>query len=279
MSKHLVSLVLVLALAGISSAATVQWNVASGDWSAGTNWNTGSLPGTGDFAAVYRSGNTSTINLTSGSVSVGRLKMQASSTTTLNITGGATLTNNGSVGSAQFYQNSGGTYGTMNLGDGTTSGTFIAYGGSASNYAIQTGGSQMTFNVESGSLLGAYKGTDHVGILGLGSTGGSNLGVGTINVKNNGTVDADSITFANTSQTVVLYGLGSAVYVYSGFSSSQIGTYYKSGDSQTVTYTTVTDAVSGSPLYGLSVTKIYQTPEPATVALLGLGGLLLRRKR
>jgi len=269
--KMLVSLVLLLALAGIASAAaqTAQWvnTVPLGAWEDSSNWSTGGTaslpPGTADFAAPYPpDGGFTAVTITlSSTQSVGRAKWQHNSAT-LNINNGGELINNGSVGSLQMY---GGTSETININNG---GALIAQG---SGTGLQTGTGSHTINVQSGGLLGCYGTTSHLATsaLGLGTT---SAGAGTSTVNVYGTLDADSITLTNSNDVINLY-VGGVIYVkgtLSGTITPVAGTLQ--------TTPNVTDPTAGYD-NGQTVTMYTTVPEPATIALLGLGGLLLRRKR
>jgi len=274
MLKKLVSLVVVLALAGIASAvATAQWNnsVPVGAWEDSTNWVTSSgaslPPGTADFAAPYPADSGATTNPTislSSTQSCGRIKWQHNSAV-LNINNGGELINNGSVGSCQMY---GGTAEIINIKNG---GTFLAEG---SGTGLQTGSGTHTINVQSGGLLSVHGSTGYLAnsALGLGTTS-SGGGFATVNVLSGGILDADSIFIANTNQIINL-NAGGTIYVKGTVS----GSITPVGGTLQIT-SGVTDPVAGSPLNGQSVTQYTVIPEPATLALLGLGGLLLRRKR
>jgi len=272
MYKHLLSLVLVLALISTVSANTASWNtnVAVGAWEDSSNWTTTSgatlPPGMGavttDFAAPYPGSGLAANTVTlSSTASVGRLKYQFQ-TSTLNINSGGYLLNNGSVGGAQLY--TAGAAATINVNNG---GALIVKG---STYGMDTGAGAWTINVNSGGLLGVYGTSGHLASQAL-WLGGTSSGGGATTVNVYGTIDADSITMVNTNHVVKLY-LGGVIYSYNAVSGIQ------SGDSRTVLSTTMADPTSG-PLSGLTVTKYYEIPEPATIALLGLGGLLLRRKK
>jgi hypothetical protein len=277
MSKKLVSLVLVLAIAGMASAGTAVWNnaVQVGNWEVASNWTqngtspVGLPPGQGaytnDFAAAYpqAGGYTAvTINLSS-LASVGRMKYQFQ-TTTLNINSGGNLLNNGSIGGIQLYGN------TSDITNVNSGGKLIATG---STYGLVTGNGSHTININSGGLMGAYGNASHLATNAL-NIGGTNTGGGSTTVNVYGILDADSINMANANHVVKLY-TGGVIYVW-----GTLGGTIVSGDGGTIGSAVVTDPVAGSPLNGLSVTKYYIVPEPATLALLGLGSLtLLRRKR
>ncbi len=286
MSKKLISLVLVLAIAGVASAADVYWNsnVASGAWNVASNWKLGGVatsplatapPASGDQAWVRQSSNGTltvmTINVTADAA-CSRLNMNYG-TPTLNIQSGVTLTNNGTI-SATGYQFYNTTDGVVNI-----DGTLKNERGDATQITVKiggtSGGQSNTININDGGVMTVKQTALHNGSFGIGTTQ-TTAGSAYVNIKGGGLLDVDSYSFGaliNKKMKIWDGGLmkvrGNATTQINGdiTAGNIVGKY---GNSQRLVVWTQTEG-------GQQYTYV---PEPATVALLGLGSLmLLRRKR
>jgi len=284
MSKKLISLVLVLAIAGVASAADMYWNsdVSSGAWNVASNWKLGgtatspvstSVPTYGDQAWVRTSLNGSltvvTINVTADAAT-SRLNMN-SGTMTLNIQSGITLTNNGTISATgyQFYNTSGGVVnidGTLINERGDATAITVKIGGSA-------GGTSQTININDGGVMTVKQTALNTGSFGIGTTqtgGGSAY----VNIAGGGLLDVDSYSMGALVNKKLDILSGGLMRVR-GNATAQINADITSGY--------ITNSGPGSSVVwtrtegGQTYTYV---PEPATIALLGLGSLtLLRRKR
>jgi len=284
MSKKLISLVLVLAIAGVASAADVYWNsnIASGAWNVAGNWKLGGTatsplatapPANGDQAWIRSSSNGSltvmTINVTADAA-CSRLNMNYG-TPTLNIQSGVTLTNNGTIAATgyQFYNTTDGVVnidGTLKNERGDATAITVKIGGTS-------GGQSNTININDGGVMTVKQTALNNGSFQIGTTQ-TGAGSAYVNIKSGGLLDVDSYSFGAlinkgitidtgglmkvrgnaTTQITGDIGLGYIAPSAGGF----LKVYTRQEGGQTFTY----------------------VPEPATVALLGLGSLmLLRRKR
>jgi len=184
MSKKLISLVLVLAIAGIASAADMYWNsdLAEGAWNVASNWKLGNtatspvstnVPLTSYQAWVRPSLNGSisagpvTINVTSTDAVTCRLNMN-SGQMTLNIQTDAVLTNSGTLLATgwQFYNTSGG---VVNV-----DGTLINERGDATQITVKIGGAggggSQTININDGGVMTVKQTALNNGIFAIGTT-------------------------------------------------------------------------------------------------------------
>jgi len=278
MSKKLISLVLVLALAGISSAATIQW-VGPGTseaWETASNWN-GTIAAADTVKAYGTAGANITVSTNIGSFTKlqnqswgGSCNIEITSTGTLNVDG------------------------SIEQGKGTSSTLMLIDAGGVFNAARRIVSTVGTYKVSSASS-GTSDIVDVYGTLNVkGSLATSDLSVGPgtgtsagrVIVRNGGLVDVDAYVI---NATVIATG------TYAGQTRGQIKLYEGGlmkikgdktiqvnaditagtivGKNGTAGYLGVWTRTEGGQLYTY-------VPEPATIALLGLGSLmLLRRKR
>jgi len=291
MSKKLISLVLVLAIAGIASAADMYWNsdVSSGAWNVASNWKLGStatssiatqVPQLGDQAWVRPSLNGSisagpiTINVTSTDAVTHRLNMNYG-TMTLNVQTGAVLTNSGTMAATgwQMYNTTASVVnvdGTLKNERGDATAITVKIGGAA-------GGGSQTININDGGVMTVKQTALGNGSFQIGTTATA-AGSAYVTINDGGLLDVDSYTFGTLSNKKMTIKVGGLMKVR-GNATAQINA--------DITANKIVGQYVGWPTQGLAVwTKVEggQTytyvPEPATVALLGLGSLmLLRRKR
>ncbi len=286
MSK-LISLVLVLAIAGVASAADFYWNsnVASGNYSVMTNWKIGgtatsplatSTQGYGDQMWARPSLNGSlgatasiTINVDVAAYT-SRLNINTG-TPTLNILDGVTLTNNGTISATgwQFYNT---TLGVVNI-----DGSLLNERGDTTQMTVKIGGSgngsSNTININDGGIMTVKNTATHNALFAIGNTQTA-AGSAYVNIAAGGLLDVDSYTFGLLANKKITIASGGLMKVR-GDATTQIGTDITAGN--------IAGEWAGS-LRVWTETEGGQTytyvPEPATVALLGLGSLmLLRRKR
>jgi len=281
MSKKLISLVLVLAIAGIASAADMYWNsdVSSGAWNVASNWKLGNtatsplatqVPQTNDQAWVRPSLNGSlsagpiTINVTSTDAVTCRLNMN-SGAVTLNVQSGAVLTNSGTLLATgwQFYNTTGA---VVNV-----DGTLINERGDATQITVKIGGSggggSQTININDGGVMTVKQTALHNGLFAIGNTQ-TGSGSAYVNINAGGLLDVDSYTFGALVNKKLTIATGGLMKVR--------------GDAVTQFTSDITAGnIVGSPyLTAWKLGGYTYVPEPATIALLGLGSLtLLRRKR
>jgi len=299
MSKKLLSLVFVLALAGIASAA-VQWDGAAftdataGNWNVATNWTTDTLPiSTTDTVRWDQTVGATGSNIIVDSAVSGGIKMQSKNgNTKLLITSTGSISNDGSV-----------EMGTGTGGDATVTieGVF-----NACQRLTQSLG---TFKLGTAAASGKLNVVDVYGTLNVKNTGtmttnnsdiavgvGTGTGLGRLNIYDGGLVDVDAY-----SVNTALVASGP----YQGQMRGKIQFEDMGGIMRikgNVLATVTADITAGKIRGWLAVPEntlhgpIYATltpwlnvvggrtytlvPEPATIALLGLGSLtLLRRKR
>jgi len=284
MSKKLISLVLVLAIAGIASAADFYWNsdVASGNWSVASNWKLGgtatsplatTTPATGDQAWIRSSLNGTLSVLTinaNANATVSRLNMNYG-TPTLNVQSGVTLTNNGTISATgwQFY----------NTSDGVVNveGSLLNERPDTTAMAVKIGGSSNglsnTVNILDGGIMTVKNTSTHNAVFGIGNTG-TGAGSAYVNIAAGGLLDVDSYTFgALVNKKITITGDG--LMRIRGDVRTQVNNDVTAGNIARGGGGLLTSWVAGES--GQLYTYV---PEPATVALLGLGSLmLLRRKR
>jgi hypothetical protein len=263
MFKKLMTLVLVLAIASAASA-TVNWTNGWGDgqWNQGLNWDTGSIPTITDRT------NLANFAMTSVSVTVGSGDSVAAGKTQARFHSQIDLTIDGTLqidGSAEFY--------------GCTSSTITVNG--TLNALTKT-----ATTVASGKLGGQNGGTTSLIVNGTANfsdgAGGGSLSVGyrasgttNVTIGSSGLLTADLMTIRDDDtiagdEVNITINQGGQIIVHSDI------------------YDRAWAALTSGQLVGvggqISITydgtdTVIEVPEPATIAMLGLGGLLLRKKR
>jgi hypothetical protein len=268
MYKKLFSLVLVLALAGLASAAS-QWN-GSGGGGVQQAWETGAwnpaYPVAGDTTVKLHNvaGSGCNISVSSG-VSGGVKPQMMFSVCKLEILSGGTITNSGSW---DIYQNTSADITIRSGGEikfGTTTGVFKVSGETG-----VAGASIVVVNVY-GTLTG--KGTTNSSLAVCADTRGTGVHSGTVNIYNGGVVNVDA------------YAIGLGTY---GTGKIKIRTGGMMKIKGNVTTQVSADIIAGriAPVGRVGLMNYYKAydnttyvPEPATIAMLGLGSLLFCRKK
>ena len=265
MCKKFLSVVLVLALGSVVLAGTVQWADANnsapvGAWETVSNWSwtlpDSGLPTLNDTVRAFRAdgqGANITVTSTDGTAKAGKLQFKHSASSIVHLSISGYLENSGSV-------------------EMTTSKTYVT---------IQTGGRWDSCTIQSGSafyLGGGTNADENVNVYGtlnvaanlnIGGTAGGNA---FLNIYNSGVVNADSYTINTAANRKInLYGSGRMYVKGNVVTQAQADI-----DDERITC----DISKPLAVYdeGTNKTMIYNIPEPVTIALLGLGGLLFRRK-
>jgi hypothetical protein len=252
---YLVSLILVLALVSNASAGWVYWWNTSGDglWSTGANWG-GNVPTSTDDVWLQSTIATVGPTIDSSTAAIcGKMLGPGSKagSMTMNINGGS-LTTTTAGGYWSIGQDTG--PGIANVNGGTVSVSGTLYVGNQSNG---------TLNVSGGSNI------DATGTLSVGSTdtapGLINLGLGTVSCED--IYGRAGKTLIDITEGTLIIRNKSGGVIEGWVTAGWIVGY---GGTGTVI---VEDTSEGWD-------KLTAIPEPATIALLSLGGLaLIRRKR
>ena len=274
--KKLFVLAMVLSLASLTSAATYDWDGSdSTTWGTAANWNSGITPGTGDIARLSVAGATTFPTIVAGQdYTVSALYLGVNSQNNSLTMSGGKLTTLNTTWNASLRTATFGT-GTFNISGGTITvggGVILAYGNNTNTRGV--------INMSGGVINIAGSTAVNAGLC-LGITVPSYiLGYGIVNMGMAGIITADDllmdsanskITFTAGSQgaakIVLKYTTGYGGSNWAAFKSRITGSAY--ANKMTNEKFVIDDT-------GQVITII---PEPATIAMLGLGGLaLLRRK-
>jgi hypothetical protein len=286
MCKKLVCLLLVLGLAGIASAANVDWTgVGDGStWENPYNWEEEPipsgiyrLPNSADRAKLHDGPGASHFQVLSSAQTVGNIQSTYANVTTT-IKNGASLT----LVSGQY---------DMYTGAGDTITTTIDAGGSVTltagifhigRYHATSWNGDVVVNV-SGSVT-ATSGGVTVGTRSMGTPGTGSGGSSTLNIYDGGVVTCDAFSMVPDSDNISkdadlrLYDTGKLVVQgITGLKYVTIRDYLEGGG---LIFGDDVDGNAEIILDYINDEIIVQIPEPATIAMLGLGGLaLIRRKR
>jgi hypothetical protein len=286
MCKKFLSLVLVLALSTIASAITLSF-VGGGDgssWGDSDNWASGTTyqePTISDFARP--TGNAVTVNTTGAACD--KLQFRGVANGWVTIQNGMDLETNGSVemdssttgSSVGITIDAGGTLNACTQSGNTSAFTAFKLGRDA-----RTGDSIVNVNgtLNVVSVDAVEKSELNIGVWNNGATGGGGGSVGTwaLNIGSTGTVNADvlSVDVNPADGTSLIDITNGGVMVLAGDVRNNIGGWIANGF-------IIGDSGASGVAYDYGVSNAGKTtvyiPEPATIALLSLGGLLLRKRR
>jgi hypothetical protein len=249
----LVCLTVVLVLAGSATAVTRNWDGdgSDGQWTTAANWSDDTKPTGSDDANIDGSTTAYTVTL-SGTEVVDAVGVQNAST--LTVATGATLTVNGA-----------GTYGTF----------WISKAAAEINV-------QGTVILQDGNEYGLYQQYDGVlnisGLLRVGNTDYAPSAPGYGSITENSTL-GDNYIYLTGGGKLVAYGdtMSSDPSGSSLRTAVTTGRIYQNGSVVGTDDLVLTDANGNPWVSGTKYTAI--VPEPATVAILGLGSLVLLRRR
>jgi hypothetical protein len=252
--------------------------VASGTWELGTNW-TGTGPPDGTNSTAIYSTATITVNSNRALGSVINFNRDnanvhyGNTAIDLTIASGYTVSN--SKG-AFMCSSVAGAKATITISE--TAKWNFATGTSGNNFFVSSGGTTGNKSVDIVNVYGTLDGTTGtVTTIGLVLTNtATGTGSGTVNIYDTGVVKVRTYTIGTTGGT-------GRIYIEMG------GYMWINGDKRTQVSADITNSriqklgAEGTLEYdydaGTTRTWVTVTPEPATVALLGLGGLMLCRKK
>ena len=260
MSNKILYLMFVLCVTGNLWAATINWTGGASDnnWNNAANWDAvpAKVPGSADIAALN---GRATMPIIAVGQTVGFYDLILGRTVVVPGTNPpAVITMNGGTFQVGRY---------FKMGqDAGSSGTFDMYAGdvdiSGTLMVAQRG--MGTFNMYGGTV-------DVVTILPCESA--TKQGTGTLNLYD-GIINANVLTFYSSSTTTPLVNITQGTLVLLGDQSSAIETAKTAG---------FLKAYNGNGTIQYSVAGGYTTvtaiPEPATILLLGLGGLMFGKRR
>lgn len=271
---------LIAMIVASSAMAGVVWNVSSGDWATGSNWDTGNLPGGGDYGAIDNGG-TCTISSPVSSYGIWVGSVAGSSGGTLNIAGDYTGAG-GSFGIGS-RASAGSVYQTA--GDVDTSGTwYIGYqpgvGDSVNGLWSISGGSMAVGNAESGAnstIQLAGSGASDISVIGyyyhrgtidaqIDSGGITSMDItGTVQFRTNSKLDVEALAGAEAgTYTVMTY--------------DSVDGYW---DGSRISFADGVDTDIWSFDVGTKALTVTMVPEPATISMLSIGAglvMVLRRR-
>ena len=249
---------LLLAMATGAQAVTVIWDGGGGDglWDTGTNWDTNSVPGTGDD-----------IFISNGDSVAGT---EFNSAYTLTLSGGSSLTDPVTNFAGGVWRAGGA---TVTVGDGSTL-------GSGGFWDLDDG----TFNFKNGAAVNIgnweQKDTNNFNFE-LGSSGFTTLTAGTFRIGNGGL--AASIANATYSVDMAAYSGGIGTIVLADFSGDAFGmdnaTFQGAGGLNVLNPGGYTASLQWNDTTEAIELNITGVPEPSALLLLGLAGLGLTIRR
>lgn len=255
--KKLLFIVFVCAIASIANAADIRY-MGDGPWETTANWNGGVMPGALDAARMNWGNNTVTVSTTVPTVN--QLQAGVDEPGTLHVLSGGVVTTTTWAGAGV----AGACTGTFNVDAGGTmnvGGHLWVGAGAAGNVGIVN----ISGTVNVGGIIG-------LGTINAGTASG---GTGTVNV-----LDGGALNLAN------IHGLGYSIFSGSVLDISGSGVVTLPGDFVAVINAYVANGyITGNGIANNVLaevvggqTLVTATPEPVSIALLGLGALLLRRR-
>jgi hypothetical protein len=273
MCKKLMVLLLVLGIASVATAANISFTGAiDSAWNKAGNWTPAAVPAVTDNARFYTAGvlnctvtssgvaiankvqyrgcpGNSTVTVTGDLTTNGSVEIDTNGTATLNISAGATM-------DACTQQSGSSQWTSFKLGRASRSGASVCNVDGTLNVTSQS--------VDASELkLGYWSETSNAG------------GTWTLNIGGTGTVNADAlvVNLRKLAGTPLIDIATGGLMVLTGDVQAQCINLRNGG---------IIKGDGGASAIGVSLiggNTHVQVPEPAMIALLGLGGLLLRKRR